>query len=177
MNKAKGIMVAGTLTGTIVLALLAIGAKNVLAIAEQGPSDKTQEAISAQAQQEQALGAMQSKEQDYATGLSESNQKIETLNQQLNDLQVSDQQTQDAINEAQNQIAYARNRAAQLRGLIATMQSRADQWLQAIKTAQDNIAQLQAYIAQLQNPPASGGGGGSGGGSDDGGDDDGGGDD
>jgi hypothetical protein len=150
MKNPKVLMVSATLTSIVVLAAVAIGARDVLVKAHAAASttDETAaEIIQSQALTEEELAAMQASEAEYAARIEQLNTQIATLNEELIVLQTDGQSNQAQITDYQSQISAANSRIAQFRNAIATMQAREPEWLTQISAARATIAELQAYLA------------------------------
>src|SRR5688572_33173631 len=118
MKNPKVLMVSATITGIVVLASVAIGARDVLAKAHDAASttDETAaEIIQSQALTEEELAAMQANEAEYAAQIEQLNAQIATLNEELTALQTDGQSNQAQITDYQNAISAANGRIAQLR--------------------------------------------------------------
>jgi septal ring factor EnvC (AmiA/AmiB activator) len=164
MNRAKIVLTSLTLTGIVVFAVLAIGAQNLLAAAQQAASQTAEDdpaaaLLDVQGKTEENLADMQGQEADYAAQIERANSEVEQLNAQLTEFQVEGQNNQATIANYESQLAYANNRAYQLRGAIATMQGREGQWLEQINAANASIAEMEAYIVQYNAALMAGSGG------------------
>ncbi|MCA9934883.1 MAG: hypothetical protein KC415_13205 [Anaerolineales bacterium] len=99
MNRVKGILAAGTLTGLVIVTLLALGFRNSSAAAadnaspvvipsEPGVDPAAQDAVQAwqtySSELENTVRTLQARETQYQTELAKANQTITQLQDQLN---------------------------------------------------------------------------------------------
>lgn len=155
MNKAKLILALGTLGMTIASTLVIVGVRafEPQTAAAEEPLDQPspeQAILGQQADLEAELSDMQASEADYIDILDEANAQIAELNAQLEALQSEAYTNQADLQDLQNNINLAYATGSQYAGEVQAMQAREGQWQEALTQANQTIAELEAYITQYQ---------------------------
>ncbi len=156
-----------TLLGTAIVTILVLGPENLIRpfseSADSGDAgvstgeDKAaaasvptpgEELIQQQTQTEEYLMELQAGESEYVAQIEEANQKIEDLNATLAELELTVQASDAEVADYESEIGYANYMINGLNSSISQMQNREAQFTEALSQANQNAADLQAYIDQ-----------------------------
>ena len=163
MTKVRMIFSAITMVGTVLVTSLVLGAGNLtLAFGDVGKAKEAEAADEAAPEvpsQEDLLVQQQTETEDYLTGLQANeaevgaeieaaNQRIEALNATLAELETQVQASDAEVADYEAQINYANYAINGLYGEINQMQARESQFIDAVNQANQNVAELQAYVDQ-----------------------------
>lgn len=174
MTKKRIIFSVITLLGTVIVTTLVLGSENLIwpfggstdsgdveVYAGEDESDAVdvptpgEELVQQQIQTEEYLAELQAGESEYAAQLEEANQKIEELNAALAALELEVQASDAEVADYESEIGYASYTINGLNGSIYQMQNREAQFVEALNQANQNAADLQAYIDQYNAAQAS----------------------
>jgi chromosome segregation ATPase len=164
MTKERIIFSVVTLLGTAIVTTLVLGPENLFggstdsgnagvsagkdeAAAASVPTPG-EELVQQQIQTEEYLTELQASESEYAAQIEEANQKIEDLNATLAELGLEVQASDAEVADYESEIGYANYTINSLNNSIGQMQNREAQFVEALSQANQNAADLQAYIDQ-----------------------------